>query len=296
MELPQESINKLRKLAEGSDGGITYEELEKEYIEFFNDKFVQEDESFIDDASRHDYTLMRTLAQFKKRPPVSPHSVIPIGVDSVRKDQTTGIKRTSLFVLDSKSGKNRRLSLQGDICDVVKDISFNCLYENVMLSKFRDSNDLSADDRAVFKNPISIDTKAEDLVESLGLKTVNIKEAQDDENHSRVDAKGWPIKTDWYAIRGIIRSIRRSKEDAESEWGSYKIFDRTVDPTAEPTIDAKGNKHYPGMSLWIAPMLMQYPVYSDCIFLGTIGKNPKTNEVSMNCYSVLPIHVEHEEE
>lgn len=287
MELPENVVQTLEKIAKKTNTDI--KTLEQDYEEIFNDDFVQKDEQFKDDEDRRTYVLGRLHTTYISRPKVEAYNVIPIGADSIRRYKS-GLN-SSLFVLD-KTGKIVRVALLGDITGITKEVAYFHMYKDVKLGSFRDSGDLIADDRAKFEEPIPIDMKPESLLETLKLKPVSIAEAGD--HLSRLDEKGYPIKNDWKCIRGIIQYSREGTRDDGGEWGQYFISDMSVGLNA---VTEEGNI-VRGMTAWIAPNLMNYMRYSDCYFLGTLAETKRrddTTEIQMNCYCIIPIHVQYED-
>ena len=292
MELPDFVEAKLKD-ATTKTPSTTSEALREEFEKIYEDDFIQSDPSFTSDESRQKYALQVFWTRFVGRPPINPYTIIPVGVDSIRKDKSSGILKTSLYALD-KTQKLRRISMKGEVCNLVNDLSYFNAYKDVQLGSFKDSQDLQADDRAEFDTPIEISLTPEELIKKLNIPFITIKEAKNDP--SRVGSDGYVNSTDWRAIRGIINSSTKAKEDADYQWGIYHIRDGSIDADAKSRVTKSGNVITPGMSLWVSPRLMDYDRLSDCIFLGPTVKakdrttKKETGEVDMNCYCIIPIH------
>ena len=292
MELPDFVEAKLKDAATKTPS-TTIESLREEFEKIYEDDFIQSDPSFDTDESRQKYALQVFWTRFVGRPPIKPYTIIPVGVDSIRKNKSSGILTTSLFALD-KTKKLRRISLKGEICSIVDDITFFSAYKDVQLGSFKDSQDLQADDRAEFNHPVEVDVTPEELIKMLNIPYVTIKDAKD--NLSKVGSDGYVHQNDWRAVRGIINTSSQAKEDSESQWGVYHIRDETIPADAKSRVTKSGQVITPGMSLWVSPNIMLYDRDSDCIFLGptVVAKDKKTKkptgEINMNCYCIIPIH------
>lgn len=292
MELPAYVIEKLKKIAERL--GVDLASVQKEYEEMYNDPFVQKDPQFKTDEQRHKWCSGAFWSRNMTRRQALPTDVIPIGVDFIKKQKSSGMPQTSLFVLD-KRGKLRRVSMQGDICFATKNMSFMSLYEGVKLSEYKDSSDLGADDRAKFENPVAVDFNPLDLLERLKVEKVTIVEAPD--HLSKKDSAGYPNKNDWKCIRGFVGfSSQTGYEEGDfGEWGRITISDDTVD-SEKTSISAGGDVIYPGFTLMVSPTLQNYPRDSECYFLGPIVERKRKDktghesiDIVMNCYCIVPI-------
>ena len=290
MEYPDFVSKKLEEISKRTETDI--EEVKKEYEKFFNSDFIQGDEQFTNDEDRHQYAKNVFWTRYILRKPVKSFNLIPIGMDSIRKSKKTGMENTSMFCLDDK-GDIRRVTLKGDICKAVKNLSLWSMYKDIKLGEFKDSKDLIADDRADFNNPEKLSVSPEDLLSNQEFPEVKIIDAG--KQLSKVGSDGYVVKTDWKCIRGIVLRYNKSGEDADSEWGVYTIVDESVDPDKmEPEVSPSGEILPPGFSVWTSPNLMNYGVESECRFIGTIQKS-QDGKVSMNAYSVIPIHAHYED-
>lgn len=292
MEYPDYVIKKLEVISERIQKPMN--ELKKEYESFFDD--LVEDAQLPTDEERHRYAKAYFWNKYALRPQTKPFDIIPIGMDSVRKSKKDGMLNTSVFALDMK-GKLRRISLKGDVCNDAKNLTFFSMYKGVELGTFRNSNDLSGDDRAEFNEPHKVDMSPETMIDTLGFDEVVLVSILSGENLSNVGSDGYVDKTDWKCIRGMIQRQTQSQPDSDSEWGVYTVVDESLDPEKmEPEITPSGQILPPGFSVWISPSLMNYPPLSQCKFLGTTQKDKKSGKISMNCYCVVPVYVQKREE
>lgn len=284
MEFPKDVEKELMDIAK--KGGIEADELKKEYEEFFGQDWLHSD-GFVDDEDRHQYCLNKFFKDYSLRPPTSPYTIIPVGLDPV-KTSAKGTIHSSIFIINSK-GKLERISLLGEIVDLTTKVNLWCKYENVKLGSFQDGGDLIADNRANFKNPIQISASSRQIIDKLKLEYTTIAEAG---NHlSKKGSDGYTIKTDWKIVRGtIMGSGFKSVDNPHDEMGNYRISDRTIDPNEE-RVTPEGDVLRPGMAVWISPKLMKFPADAQVDFIGLLDKSTKTGEVSMNACSAVSVHV-----
>lgn len=292
VKISEKNIQMLEKL--GKRNEISLENLKKEYLELFQSDFIQNDESFTDDIDRHRYTMGVLTSKHGLRASQKPYIVIPIGVDCKRKTKN-GIPYTNLFAIVSPGTKLTCIRLYQENCDLVREISYYSLYKDVRLCKFRGSDDLIADDRTKFGEPIYSEKTPRELIEHLGIPETTIADAR---NHvNKPDARGFIKKTDLRCVRGIIQYYSMSKPDAEREWGLYVVADGSID-IGKISDDGEIQK---GLSVWLSPVLMNYEKYSECLFFGNLIERKPTEaqlkkdpdlkpEVSMNAFCVIPIH------
>jgi hypothetical protein len=292
MELPPFVTEKLEKIAERLKTDIAI--VQAEYEEFFKDPFVQKDPQFTSDEQRHRWASGAFWNRNMSRRPVSPMTLIPIGVDAIKKNKTSGYPQTSLFVLDTK-GKLRRMSLTGDVCFKTKQINFFHMYKDVKVSEFKDSGDLGADDRTVFENPIPIDMSPVDIIEQLGIEKVPLNDVQ---NHlSAKDSTGYANKKDWKCVHGFVGFSKQVSYE-EGEYGeSGRILVSSGDDE-NVSVSADGDVLSSQLNCWASPTLQNYPKESECYFLGTLTEGKRKtkdgreeNTISMNCYCIVPIIV-----
>jgi len=291
MEISKEIEKKLEEIATGSS--IDLDTLKAEYEEFLKQDWLQT-EDFVDDDDRHQYAMTFFHKEYVLRSPVEPRTIIPIGVDPVKTSQKGNIY-SSIYALDGKA-QVRRISLRGkEGANLTGQVNFFSKYKDVKLGQFGEDGDWSADDRADFSDPIQIAMKPKELVSKMKPEPArtNIKEAIN--NLSKRGSDGYTVKTDWKVVRGLIKSEWRKPDgDEYNESGSYRLSDMSISSDDNLVTD-DGRVIPPGMTVWVSPKLMQFPVDSmvDCI--GTVeerrDKNGKpTGEVSMNAAVVVGIH------
>jgi len=261
-------------------------------MEFYQSDFVQNDKQFTTEEERHGYTAQVIYTRYVSRPPVKPHNIIPFGFDAVRKAKSSGNLQSALYIAElTKNGiSKKRIVLRGHSATLYRGISLWSGYKDVKLGSFGNSQDLIADNRAIFQNPIPTKIKPHELIEKLGIKRVTISQAPD--YPTIVDNKGYMDRLDLRIMRGIIvapPTIFERKDGSKIKGANYKISDLTVNPSATQLSD-RGAIIRPSMTVWIAPELVMYEQDSECDFIGTIGTNKKTGEATMNAISILPVH------
>ncbi len=292
MEIPDYVIKMLEQIAKKQE--VELDVVIKEYEKEFNDPFIQDDPQFSDDTSRHHYLSGSFWSTNVTRQKVIPTTIIPIGADAIRKGKTSGMPYTSLYVLDG-TGKLRRIGFNGNSCFKLKEITFWNMYKDVKLKEYQDGNDLGADDRAIFENPIAMDDfDPKELIDKLNIPKVKLIDVKN--NLSKVDSSGYAITTDWKCVHGYIQyeGMKEYEEGKYGEYGKYTI----TEPGTMPTISSDGKVNQSGFTCWTGPTIMNYPKQSECYFLGTItkyeNKQKNTTEYSMNCYCIIPIIVRRE--
>ena len=266
--------------------GISINELKKEYLEIFNDPFVQDDEQLTTDEERHKYCVAVLKGRYLARRPVKEYEIVPIGISGKRITKS-GVPQSVIFALvrERNKVKLRRIVLRDEIADAYKEISLFAKYK-VKLGSFS-SGDLVGDNRTKFESPARLKIKPIDVLEKLKIPRIP-KLADAGKFLSKRDSTGYIDETDWKIVRGIIvRENRGSRKDG-TEYGVYSIVDDSLED--EPIVDENGNIVPPVFTVWIAPELMVYALESECDFIGTILVDDKTKEVYMNAYLVLPVH------
>jgi len=290
MEIPEYVMKKLEIIAKRND--MELEDVKKAYEKKFEAPFIKDDPQFSDDEERHQYCSGAFWSSYITKPKVEPKTIMPIGVSPIGKSKSS-LPYCSVFALDTKE-KLRRISFSGDPCFKTKNISYWNLYENVHLQPFKESNDLRADERAEFENPIQpgevFDKKK--IIDKLKIPLVSISEIH--KHESRKDSTGYTDQTDWKAIKGFIkRESQTSYEEGDyGEWGRYTVAEGTFDNSL---VSPEGEINQRAFSVRISPTLMDYPEDSQCYFLGPVGSfvSKKTNEkvYTMDCYCIIPIIV-----
>jgi len=265
MKIPEEITTNLEKIS--SIGEIPLDDLKAEHEEIFN-SWIKESTEFGDDLERHKYVIRMLSGRYVSRPKVKPLDVIPIGGDLIRTSKK-GNLYTSVYVLHDK--KVKRISINGNNCKMIEDINLFNLYSGVKLGTLKDSNDLSADDRANFINPVQLDVSSDEIVKALGLPTVTIMEAP--KKLSKKGADTYTVKTDWRIIRGFIRRAVQhiDPELPEDSYGYYMITDDSIDLNQVST----DGKPQVGLRVNMNPYLMKFPEDATCDFLCLIEQGKK---------------------
>jgi len=288
-ELPSFVLEKIRTICERSE--FSEEEIKKDYLEIFQNPFIQQDPQFTSDEERHRYASAVLWTRYVSRPPVAEFEIIPIGFDGKRISRA-GNPTSTIFVLSKeKNGvKLRRVSCPREVATLYRDVTLFAKY-NVKLGQFRGGGDFIADNRTKFEHPILLRLKPNEIMEKfgpkLGIKRVTVKEAEKFPSVKRSD--GYTDLTDWRVVRGIIVREARGTRDDETEWAMYIISDESVN--AEPTVAPDGTIIQPGMPVWHPPEMHVYRVESECDFYGTIVLNEE-GRPRMNCYLILPVHAQ----
>ena len=291
MELPKETISAIKEVAEKLE--LDFEAVKEMYIKkYFSEPFVQEDPQFKTDAERHHYATLCLKNENLSRPPAKPMTIIPIGVDVIRKKKGEQTPITSLFFLNT-NGDFKRAVMIGDVSFKTKSINFFNLYKDVAVGETKDGGYIM-DDRANFDQHEAVDFKPEDIIKQLGIKMTTIADAPNNLSRKK-SADGYIDRLDWKCIRGIINFFSSSdfQSSERGEGGRITITDLSV-KLEEPTVTQDGRIIQPGFTCWTAPALQTYPKNSECYFLGTISEGKTKDgsvQYSMQCYSIIPIIV-----
>jgi len=284
IELPTYVLEKISEISQKT--GISVDELKKEYLEIYNDPFVQDDEQFESDKERHRYCVAVLKGRYLARRPVKEYEIIPIGFSSKRITKS-GVPQSAIFALvrDGKSVKLRRIVLRDETADLYKEISLFSRYK-VKLGSFS-SGDLVADNRTKFESPAKVKLTPQDILEKLGIPRVP-ELAKARKYLSKRSSTGYVDETDWRIVRGIIVRENRGFRSDDTEYGVYTIVDDSLED--EPIVNSDGTIVPPAFTVWVPPELMVYAVESECDFVGTLQVDSKTKEIFMNAYLILPVH------
>jgi len=122
IKLPEFVVERIVAISKRTE--ISVEDVTKEYIELFNDPFIQEDKQFQTDKERHIYANAVIWTRFVNRPPVKDFEVIPAGFSSKRITQASGTPTSEVyaFVKSKRGVKLRRIVLRGEVAELYKTI------------------------------------------------------------------------------------------------------------------------------------------------------------------------------
>lgn len=282
---PEFVTTKIREISRRTE--LSEAEIVQEYEELFRDPFIHEDPQFTNDEERHRYAVAVLWTRYTTRPPVKPHETIPIGFSGLRLTRRGRTPMSNLFALVRYGGetKLKRIVLRNESASIYKKINLFCKYV-VKLGEFSKGNDLIADNRSKFVDPVALKLTPAKVLERLNAKKVTIKDAK--KFPSRVDSAGYVDSLDWRTVRGIIARSQQGERDDGTTYGVYTLSDSTVD--TEPRVAPDGRVLRPGLTVWVAPELMLYENESEVDAVGTIQINKKTEEPSMNAYLIVPVH------
>jgi len=271
------------------------ETLREKYLKYHN--ALKDGEQFQSEDDLKRYVMNRIRAKYQSRSPAKPHTIIPIGMDQIRANQD-GDKYSSLFVIDSTK-KLRRVAFNGQVCDELRDIQLYYPYKDVPLAEFSKSRDFLADDRSDFSNLIDKKLDPMKVIELSGAVKLTLKKILEASERdlkqtilSKVDDRGWPFKTDWRAIHGHIQNLS-SKEDEKTGTNSgwLSIVDNSIS-VSKDIFDSEGNKISKNIRVWVSPFTTaNLTKYSEAWILGTLSQNPKTKEITMNGYTIIPTFI-----
>jgi hypothetical protein len=293
-ELSEVIMKFLKDLSEATS--VNIDVLVKDYTEKV--EYLKRDpEQFPNDEIIDSYLRCRFRAKYLQRALPKPRTIIPIGMDQIKKSPSSGSLYSSLYVID-QTKKFRRISFSGDICKKLKDIQLYYPVKDVNLLDTR-SDDLIADERSDFSNIIDnkIDpNKIIQLTEAKLLTLSDILTAEDTSLHtsilSRVDDKGYPIKTDWRAVKGNVQSIKSAWDEKDnSNNGTMVLTDDTIE-ISKKLFNKDGTPLRQNIRVWVSPLVVSgIPQYSEVISIGPLTQNNKTLEISMTGCCVIPTKI-----
>ena len=279
-----EGIEKICQTTETSK-----DEVRRDYLDLFNDPFIQNDEQFTTDKERHTYSIAVLHSRYIARPPMKTFTIVPIGYTGMRIARSSGQPNCTISVVVKGSKKIKRVVCRGELSDMYKSINLFNQYE-VKLGEFKEGGDLIADNRSKFENPVRLKPQPSQMMEQLGIKRVSIKDAEKFPSAQRKGQRkgsSYVDRSDWRCVRGIIvRSFRGTRED-ETSYGAYTISDATVE--GEPLVLDDGTIVRPGFTVWIDPAHMIYDVEDEVDCYGSVNIN-KEGEAQMSGLLILPVH------
>lgn len=280
----EEGIKKICRISEAP-----IEEVRRDFMELYNDDFVQKDPQFESDDDRQRYSIGVLHSRYVARPPMKTFTIVPIGYTGTRIARSSGQPNCTISVLVKGERKIRRVVCRGELADMFLKINLFHSY-TVRLGEFKTGVDLIADNRSKFENPIKLNIKPEEMMQKLGVKRISIADTIKFPSVQRPGQKKgrtYVDRSDWRVVRGIIvRSYRGEREDG-SLFGAYTISDATVD--GEPLVLDDGTIVRPGFTVWLHPSHMSYADEDEIDAFGTITVN-KDAEASMNGFLILPVH------
>lgn len=283
MKIPASSMKKITEIITMRPG-LTKEEILKEYKRYYLSEYVQTSPDLPTAKDKHLYTISYVFMNYISRPPTKQYKIIPMGIAGIR--PTRAGDMADIFALVSRKGmktKFARVSLNSSATDLLKTTQRGVLY-NAQLGKFQGGSDFFADDRTKLTNPKKIKHSYDKLLAMVKARKITISEAR--KYPSKKGTDGYPIRTDWRIIEGmVVRSTIFKKKDG-NEGGVYTISDMTIKP--HMFVSKDGKVQSPGFTVWCAPELVLYDTQSTCKFIGSIEINDD-NMATMNAYNIIPI-------
>jgi len=280
----EEGLLKICKASEAP-----WEEVQKDFMELYNDDFIQNDPQFESDKDRYEYSVAVLHSRYVARPPMKIVTLVPIGYTGKRIARSSGQPNCTISVVVKGNKKIKRVICRGELSDMYRSINLFNQYD-VKLGEFKDGGDLIADNRSKFDNPVRLKIQPYQMMEKLGVKRVSINDAAKFPSAQRKgQRKGrtYIDRSDWRCVRGIIVRDFRGTRDDETEYGAYTIADSTV--TGEPLVLDDGTIIRPGFTVWTDPAHMVYAVEDEVDCYGPININ-KDGDAQMTGLLILPVH------
>lgn len=266
--------------------GLSFEQVKKGTLEFFNSDLVTKDLQFSANEAKWRYTLACMHTRYMARLPVKQYMVMPIGFSGLRITKQNKRMSTVFAITRSKVGekepKLRRIVFQGKFAEMFRHMTFNSTYDPIELTQFK-GGDLGVDDRAEFVKPKGL-MKPSDVLERIEekgwVKRITCAETLTNPSKNQPDSK-YIDELDWRVIRAVIHDKGMGKREDKTEYAYYHVGDYSTLPNKAP---------YGILTVWCAPELMVYEEPSECDFVGTITVDKEGLTSSMNCYMIVPIH------
>jgi len=281
----EEGLLKVCKASETS-----WDEVHRDYLDLFNDPFIQGDDQFKTDEERHLYAVAVLHSRYVARPPMKTVTLVPVGYTGRRIARSSGQPNCTISVVVKGDRKIKRVICRGELLsDLYRSINLFHQYD-VKLGEFKEGGDLIADNRSKFENPIKLKIQPAQMMEQLGVKRVSIKDAAKFPSAQRKGQRkgsSYIDRSDWRVVRGIIVRDFRGTRDDETTYGAYTIADATVQ--GEPIVLDDGTIIRPGFTVWTDPAHMVYAVEDEVDCYGPISVN-KDGEAQMTALLILPVH------
>jgi hypothetical protein len=289
ISLPESAVNRLQTLSKFS--GVSYEELVKELYVEYNKVSIQTDTSLPTPEEKLDYCSKVMNTRYTNRIPFKLYNIITMGIGRVF-NTSSGGKRGEIYVVIDDNGKSvlRSVGFSGKDTDMIKNINTMCMYNNVLLGKYKDGS-FSGDDRTAFKDPIKLEVSPISILEELKVNRCTIATSIDNCSieEKSTDGKYYAKKTDWKIMRGMIANYKKGVKEGQ-EWGVYTISDDSM--KEDQVINTEGTKIAKrSFTVWVNPVWIIYDKDNTIDFVGTISTNPNTKEVSMTASLLIPVHV-----
>ena len=289
MNYPQEIIDKLEVASSRTNQPTS---ILKPFYEELYDSLS--DQTFPDDLERHRYAIQLFWVKHVTRPPVTPHTVIPLGYSKARQLKS-GSVTSRLFVI-SDDGKLHPVILYDEQVEALNSLTLMSLYSDVALGSYSDNITYTADDRTKFSQPTMVESTPAELLAQFNFPKTDIKHVE--QNLSKkitTSTSSFTDERDWRIIRGIIQREITSKEGIKL---GYNVIDSSI-MMDEPKTLPDGRKRNPGITIWMNEQLMSQSVGDECDFYGPcdkatlkeedIGKKPQP-EPNMNCFVCIKVH------
>lgn len=261
-------------------------DIENEYQAIIEDVSKAEfEDKFLSDEHRYQYIRNILWARFVNMPPAKEYGVIPIGFDGFRLSQKGNAISTIFVIIKTNKGYQlERIACMGNFATLYRNVTLNAFYK-VKLGEFRNGG-LIADGRAKFDGAKSLDFDlGKILTQELHFPVIRIADAK---NHlTKVGSDGYMNRLDWKIVNGFVARANTFTGNDGNERGVCTIIDDST-RHLEEQLTEDGVVIPPGMTVWIAPELMDFGAESNMLFAGTVAMQ-KDGRVAMNCYSVVPI-------
>lgn len=282
VELPKYVIDKIEELSRKYK--IEKDKLISEYMDIFNDPFVQTDPQFKTDDDRHGYASRVLWIRIAAQPTTKDYIVIPFGIQDPRLTQSGKVIARLLAYVKSGDKFERKIILFKDsTANEVNNVQLFHAYK-VKLSEFRDI--LMATMKTKFENPKPLPMEPlKFLLEELGIPLITIEQAAHMPSKKRDER--FTDEFDLRAIRCIV--TRWNKWTRRSGFGEGAVYNVSDDSVNQTHVSEDGVIIPTEMTVWTPASQLKYDVESEIVVVGTIDISD-TKEPAMNAVCVIPLH------
>lgn len=245
IQFPEDIKKKLTKIAE--DSKIDLETILKEYVDTFQSNDIQDNPNFEDDEERHGYVVSIMNTKYRRRPPLTTTSFIPLGIDGPRKTRKNEDMLTLIALVDFKNLEE--FLILGEQVKSLNGITRGLEYQ-VGVWKTKEG-DFRLDDRSKFHDPVPPQKRIIELLRDVKIPKVSVAQAPDfpsdttEVKNSDGSLNIYPVKTDWRRIRAKVEMKRSGIGDSGSHWYMVIVDDDSI--PEEDLLDEDGNLSYSGL-------------------------------------------------
>jgi len=289
MDIEARKQEVIQSIVTRTEGAVSAQELADEFDKIFKKVKEKEGESFTEEELV-EYALQLLMLRYISKRPATEVEIIPVGFGMPRVTKR-GVEMATLYVLAKQRNKVNltRIVFQGEQVILLKRVQLFSKYKTYF-GTFR-GGDLIATPQTNFDEPEPTPLNFSNVLKHLHLDVIDVSQAP--YNPTRVGSDGYPISTDWRAVRGVISRKNNGRRDDGSEWYVFTLTDLNT-LMQEPTVTPDGTVITPGLTVWVNQYFYdRHNEYDEVIACGTILTKSRTSDVEsvyMNGYLIVPLH------